>query len=83
MIRPGICLYGGHFNNKFLKKNIKSVVKLKAKILQVKELNKNQFVGYNQTYKTHKTTWVAIIAIAYGDGLNIIFLYLYIEFSLK
>ena len=70
MIRPGICLYGGHFNNFFLKKNIKSIVKLKAKVLQIKLLDKNQYVGYNQTYKTKKKTWVAIIGIGYGDGLN-------------
>ncbi len=70
MIRPGICLYGGHFNKSFLKKNIKAVVRLKAKILQIKQLDKNEFVGYNQTYKTSKKTWVAIIGIGYGDGLN-------------
>ena len=70
MIRPGICLYGGHHNNRILKKNIKSVVKLKAKILQIKQLDKNRFVGYNQTYKTKKKTWVAVIGIGYGDGLN-------------
>jgi len=70
MIRPGIGLYGGHFNNIILKKNIKSVVKLKAKILQINQLDKNEFVGYNQTYKTKKKTWVAIIGIGYGDGLN-------------
>lgn len=70
MIRPGISLYGGHFNNLFLKKNIKSVVKLKAKILQIKLLDKNQFVGYNQTFRTKKKTWVAVIGIGYGDGLN-------------
>ena len=70
MIRPGISLYGGHFNNLKLNKKIKPVVTLKAKILQIKLLEKNQFVGYNQTYKTKKKTWVAIIGIGYGDGLN-------------
>ena len=70
MIRPGISIYGGHFNNIILKKHIKSVVKLKAKILQIKLLDKNQFVGYNQTYKTKKKTWIAVVGIGYGDGLN-------------
>ena len=70
MIRPGISIYGGHFNNKILKKNIKPVVKLKAKILQIKKLEKNQYVGYNQTFKTKKETWIAIIGIGYGDGLS-------------
>jgi len=70
MIRPGISIYGGHFNNPILKKNIKPVVKLKAKILQIKQLDKNEYVGYNQTFKTNKKTWIAIIGIGYGDGLK-------------
>ncbi len=70
MIRPGISLYGGHFNNKILKKKIKPVVSLKAKILQIKFLEKDEYIGYNQTYKTNKKTWIAIIGIGYGDGLK-------------
>jgi len=70
MIRPGISLYGGHFYNIKLKKNIKPVIKLKAKILQIKLLNRNEFIGYNQTYKTKKKTWIAVIGIGYGDGLK-------------
>lgn len=70
MIRPGISIYGGHFNNVLLKKSIKSVIKLKAKILQIKLLDKGQFIGYNQTFKTKKKTWIAVIGIGYGDGLN-------------
>ena len=49
---------------------IKPVIKLKAKILQLKLLDKNEYVGYNQTFKTKKKTWVAVIGIGYGDGLN-------------
>ena len=70
MIRPGISIYGGHFNHSILKKNIKPVVKLKAKILQIKQIDKNEYVGYNQTFKTNKKTWIAIIGIGYGDGLK-------------
>ena len=69
IIRPGISLYGGHYNTK-LKKIIKPVIKLKARILQIKNLNKNEFIGYNQTYKTNKKIWVAIIGIGYADGIS-------------
>ena len=37
MIRPGISIYGGHNNSK-IKKYIKPVIKLKAKILQIKKI---------------------------------------------
>ena len=69
LVRPGISLYGGHYNTK-LKKYIKPVVKLKAIILQIKQILKNEFIGYNQTYKTKKKIWIAIIGIGYGDGIS-------------
>jgi len=68
LLRPGISLYGGHYNTK-LKKYIKPVVKLKAKILQIKQILKNEFIGYNQTYKTKKKIRIALIGIGYGDGI--------------
>jgi alanine racemase len=69
LLRPGISLYGGHYNTK-LKKYIKPVVKLKAKILQIKRILKNEYIGYNQTYKTKKSIWIAVIGIGYGDGIS-------------
>ena len=69
LIRPGISIYGGHYNSK-LKKKIMPVVILKAKILQIKTLSKNEYVGYNQTYKTHDKIIIAILGIGYGDGIS-------------
>ena len=69
MIRPGIGLYGGSNGNKLIIKKIKPVVILSAKIIQIKEIKKNEYVGYNQTYKTIKNTNVAIISIGYADGI--------------
>ena len=69
LLRPGISLYGGHYDTK-LKKYIKPVVKLKAKILQIKQILKNEYIGYNQTYKTKKSIWIAVIGIGYGDGIS-------------
>ena len=69
IIRPGISLYGGHFNTK-LKKIIKPVIKLKARILQIKNLENKEFIGYNQTYKTKKSTTIAILGIGYADGIS-------------
>ena len=69
IIRPGISIYGGHFNTK-LKKIIKPVIKLKARVLQIKNLEKDEFVGYNQTYKTTKKSTIAILGIGYADGIS-------------
>ncbi len=69
MIRPGIGLYGGSNNNKLLKKYVKPVVKLTGKIIQIKTINKNEYIGYNQTFKTKKNIKIAIIGAGYADGI--------------
>ena len=71
IVRPGIALYGG-YNNFELKKliSLNPVIVLKAKVLQIKTINKNAYVGYNQTYKTKKKTKIAIIGIGYADGVS-------------
>ena len=68
MIRPGIGIYGG-FENKKLGKRIKNVVSLKGKIIQIKYIKKDQYVGYNRTYKTEKKIKVAIVGLGYEDGI--------------
>ena len=68
IIRPGIGIYGG-FENKILGKRIKNVINLKGKIIQIKKIQKNQYVGYNRTYKTKTKTKVAIIGLGYADGI--------------
>ena len=68
MIRPGISLYGG-YGNKIIKNKIKNVVKLKAKVIQIKKINKNESIGYNHTYITNKSKYIATLAIGYGDGI--------------
>ena len=71
MVRPGISLFGGYDNINLEKKfKIKPVIKLRGKILQIKTINKNEYVGYNQTYKTKQKTKIAIIGIGYADGIS-------------
>ena len=69
LVRPGISLYGGHFYTK-MKSIIKPVICLKGKVLQIKEVNKNEFIGYNQTFKTKTKIKIAIIGIGYADGIS-------------
>ena len=68
MIRPGIGIYGC-YENKQLEKKIKNVINFKGKIIQIKDLQKNQYIGYNRTFKTKTKTKVAIIGIGYEDGI--------------
>ncbi len=68
MIRPGIGIYGC-YENKKLQKKIKNVINFKGKIIQIKDLKKNQYIGYNRTFKTKTKTKVAIIGLGYEDGI--------------
>ena len=68
MIRPGIGIYGC-YENKKLEKKIKNVINFKGKIIQIKDLEKNQYIGYNRTFKTNTKTKVAIIGLGYEDGI--------------
>ena len=68
MIRPGIGIYGCYENNK-LKKNIKNVINFKGKIIQIKNLKANQYIGYNRTFKTKNRIKIAIIGLGYEDGI--------------
>ena len=69
LIRPGIGLYGGNHNSNKLKKNLKPILEVKAKIIQIKRIKKNEYIGYNQTYTTKKNIIVAIVGVGYADGI--------------
>ncbi len=68
MIRPGIGIYGC-YENKKLEKKIKNVVCFKGKIIQIKYIQKKEYVGYNRTYKTKNRIKAAIIGLGYEDGI--------------
>ena len=68
MIRPGIGIYGC-FENKKLEKKVKNVINLQGKIIQIKDLQKNKYIGYNRTFITKTKTKVAIIGLGYEDGI--------------
>lgn len=70
-IRPGIILYGYHPNKNTTNKiNLKPTTKLISKISFLKELEKNEPISYNQTYKTNKKTKIATVGAGYGDGIR-------------
>ena len=38
--------------------------------IQIKDINSNEYIGYNQTYKSKNKIKVAIIGIGYADGIS-------------
>ncbi len=71
-IRIGIGIYG-IYPSKFLKKflDLKPVMTLKAKVIQVKFLKRGETVGYGRTFKAKQDMKIAIISFGYADGFPI------------
>ena len=71
-IRTGLLLYGVYPLSKSDRKyiRIKTILKLKSTISNIKEIYKGQSLGYGLTYTADKTTKVATIPIGYADGVS-------------
>ena len=66
-VRPGAALYGanprpGHVNP------MRQTIKLKAKILQTRDLGRGEAVGYDGTFRSKRDSRVATLAAGYADG---------------
>jgi len=67
LTRPGLSLYGG-IARAGMEEWIKPVVRISARLLQVRDLPAGAMVGYNATYACPVETRVATISIGYADG---------------
>lgn len=68
MARCGKAIYGIDLSGKYAK--LKLALRLKSKIVQIKELNKGERVGYDFTYKAKKKMKIGILPIGYNDGVD-------------
>ena len=67
LVRPGIALYGGRAHEG--KPNpMQTVVRLAAKILQVRELDPGATIGYGAIYRVQRPSRIATIGCGYADG---------------
>ncbi len=67
LTRPGIALYGGGHPPEGL--ILKPGLTLEAPILQVRQVEAGETVGYGGTWRAEEPTLTATLAIGYGDGL--------------
>jgi alanine racemase len=65
--RPGVALYGG-IPRPELAGEIRQVVRLKAAIMQVRDLSAGDAVGYNSTFVAPGAMRAGVIALGYADG---------------
>lgn len=66
--RPGIFLYGGAPAAGELR--AEAVVRLRARVLEVRRVSEGTTVSYGATYRTDRPSRLATLGIGYGDGLR-------------
>ena len=69
LVRPGIILYG-IYPSETITKNIKlkPILSLYSKIVHIKNINKNEYISYGNTFKSKNNMTIATVSIGYGDG---------------
>jgi alanine racemase len=67
LVRPGMALYGAN-PTPATKNPMRPVVGLKARIIQLRGINKGETVGYGASWTAPRAGRIAVIAAGYGDG---------------
>lgn len=68
LLRPGIMLYGGNPGLPARPNGIKQSFELRAKILQIRELEPGMAVGYNSLWTAPDKSRIALLNVGYADG---------------
>jgi len=73
MVRPGIILYGLYPSKYCEKKStllLKPAMVFKSRVIEIKEIEKDQPISYGGNYITKRKTKIATIACGYADGFS-------------
>lgn len=70
MVRLGISLYGHYPSTEFNENDIEltPAMTFKTKIVYIKDVPKDTYVGYGGAYKTDESKKIATLAVGYADG---------------
>ena len=67
LARPGAALYGVN-PTPAAENPMRPVVKLRARVLQVREIMSGESVGYNATWRAARISRIATVPVGYADG---------------
>lgn len=79
MVRPGIALYGlwpskeTYLSYRLQGKSndiLKPVLSWKTRVIQIKDVPADSFIGYGCTYRTTTRTRLAVLPVGYSDGYD-------------
>jgi len=72
MVRPGIGLYGGYATKNPEQEDIRTVATLLAPILQIRNINKGDTLGYDASYTAPRDMQIAVLGAGYADGVPVL-----------
>jgi alanine racemase len=67
LVRPGAALYGVNPTPE-ADNPMQAVVKLKARVMQIRDVERGESVGYGATWTARRPTRLAIVSAGYADG---------------
>ena len=67
VVRPGVALYGAN-PTPGRPNPMRPVIDLKARVVQVRTVNKGDTVGYSAGWTVRRATRIAIVSVGYADG---------------
>lgn len=70
MVRIGKALYGYNPIENIKKINLRPVVEVTTRIVNIFEIKKGEYVGYNTNFKAQKDMKIATIQIGFADGFR-------------
>ncbi|SLN29915.1 Alanine racemase, biosynthetic [Aquimixticola soesokkakensis] len=65
LVRPGIGLYGG-----LPYEDARPVVRLSCPVIQTREVEQGETVGYSNTWTAESPAWIATVSAGYADGIT-------------
>ena len=67
LVRPGLAIYGCHASEG-TRPSLSPVLRLTARLMQVKEVRAGESCGYGLTHVFERDTTIGLVPIGYGDG---------------
>ena len=68
MVRPGIAMFGLPPSTSMNLPELKPILSLKARIIQLRDIGPGRGIGYGFRFKSKKPMKIAVLAVGYGDG---------------
>ncbi len=75
MLRPGLALYGYAPGPELRSESVSGgqlqpVLEWKTRVTSLREIEEGTVAGYDATFRAHRKTRLALLAVGYADGLN-------------